>query len=46
MILRNRGGPTGFSKVASPIMVATMRQSNRKDLANLKRILEAGGSTS
>jgi hypothetical protein len=41
MTLRNRGEPTGFSKFAAPAMAPAMRRANRKDLANLKRILEA-----
>lgn len=41
MSLRNRGEPRGFSKVAAPMMAAAMRRANDKDLAQLKRILEA-----
>jgi uncharacterized protein YndB with AHSA1/START domain len=40
MTLRNRGEPSGFSKVAAPMLIAAMRRANRKDLARLKRILE------
>lgn len=40
MTLRNRGEPTGFSKVAAPVMAAAMRGANAKDLATIKRILE------
>jgi uncharacterized membrane protein len=40
MTLRNRGEPSGFSKVAGPMMAAAMRRANRKDLARLKAILE------
>jgi len=41
MTLRNRGEPSGFSKVAAPLLAGAMRRANRKDLARLKRILEA-----
>ena len=41
MTLRNRGEPSGFSKVAAPLLSSAMRRANRKDLARLKRILEA-----
>jgi hypothetical protein len=40
MRLRNRGEPSGFSRVAAPIMTAAVRRANRKDLASLKAILE------
>ena len=42
MTLRNRGEPSGFSKVATPMLAAAMRRANRKDLAGLKDILERG----
>jgi uncharacterized protein YndB with AHSA1/START domain len=41
MTLRNRGEPTGFTRVGSPMMAAAMRRANRKDLARLKEILES-----
>jgi uncharacterized protein YndB with AHSA1/START domain len=41
MALRNRGEPSGFAGVAAPVLAAAMRRANRKDLARLKRILEA-----
>lgn len=40
MTLRNRGEPGGLAKVAAPMMAATMRRANRKDLERLKEILE------
>ncbi len=42
MTLRNRGEPTGFSKVVAPFMAAAVRRANKKDLAQLRAILEAG----
>jgi uncharacterized membrane protein len=41
MRLRNRGEPSGFSKVATPMMASAMRRANRKDLKRLKAILES-----
>jgi len=40
MSLRNRGQPSGFSKVVGPMMAAAMRRANRKDLTRLKALLE------
>jgi uncharacterized membrane protein len=40
MTLRNRGQPTGFSKVVAPLMAPAMRRANRKDLGALKALLE------
>ena len=42
MTLRNRGEPSGFTKVAAPMMAAAMRRAMRKDLRRLKAILEEG----
>ena len=41
MGLRNRGEPSGFSRIAAPVMERAVRRANRKDLAALKRILES-----
>jgi hypothetical protein len=40
MMLRNRGKPTGFSRLAAPLMAAAMRRANTKDLRRLKALLE------
>lgn len=41
MTLRNRGAPSGFSKVGAPVLTQAMRRANQKDLARLKQLLEA-----
>ena len=40
MTLRNRGAPSGFAKVAAPMMTGAMRRANNKDLVRLKEICE------
>lgn len=40
MSLRNGGGPARLSRLAAPFMAIAIRQANRKDLANLRAILE------
>ena len=44
MTLRNRGEPAGFSTLAAPLMAASMRRANRKDLARLEQLIESPGS--
>jgi hypothetical protein len=44
MALRNRGEPSGFSKIGGPVIAAAMRRANRKDLQKLKQILESAPS--
>jgi hypothetical protein len=46
MTLRNRGEPSGFSKVAAPMLATAMRRANRKDLTRLKAVLETRGTAS
>jgi uncharacterized membrane protein len=41
MWLRNRGEPSGFSKLVAPMMEAAMRRANGKDLERLKQLLES-----
>ena len=40
MTLRNNGSPTGFARVAAPVMELAMRRAMTKDLSALKRRLE------
>ena len=40
MTLRNKGQPSGFSKLATPIMGPAMRRANRADLRALQALLE------
>jgi uncharacterized protein YndB with AHSA1/START domain len=41
MTLRNRGEPSGFSRVFAPFLAGAMRRANRKDLRRLKARLES-----
>jgi hypothetical protein len=42
MTLHNRGEPSGFSKLAAPVMATAMRHANQNDLKRLKHVLESG----
>ena len=44
MTLRNRGTPSGFSKLAAPLIARAMRKANTKDLALLKKLMESQAS--
>jgi hypothetical protein len=44
MTLRNRGEPSGFAKVAAPVMARAIRRANSQDLKRLKEILERSRS--
>lgn len=41
MTLRNRGEPSGFSKLIAPLVGSAVRKANQKDLLRLKRLLES-----
>jgi uncharacterized protein YndB with AHSA1/START domain len=45
MTLRNRGTPTGFSKLVAPFRARAVRAANRKDLSALKKLLETPGDS-
>jgi len=40
MSLRNRGEPSGFSRVGAPLMAAAVRRETTKNLKCLKALLE------
>jgi hypothetical protein len=41
MRLRNRGKPSGFSRLLAPFMGIAVRRANRKDLERLQELLES-----
>ena len=41
MTLRNRGNLMSFSKLLAPFMAKMIRKANKKDLNNIKRIIES-----
>ena len=41
MTLRNRGAPSGVSRLAAPLIARAVRRANGKDLRRLKALLEA-----
>lgn len=43
MQLRNRGRPSGFSRLAAPMLATAMRRANRADLERLEAILDQPG---
>jgi uncharacterized protein YndB with AHSA1/START domain len=40
MTLRNRGEPSGFAKLAAPVMARAMRRAMSKDLARLSALVQ------
>jgi uncharacterized protein YndB with AHSA1/START domain len=40
MTLRNRGRPSGFKRLAEPLMARAVRRSTRRDLRRLQSLLE------
>lgn len=42
MTLRNRGNPSGFSRLVAPFIRTAMRRAVRKDIAVLTQLLERG----
>jgi uncharacterized protein YndB with AHSA1/START domain len=46
MTLRNRGEPSGFKKIAAPVMARAMRRAMTNDLERLSAILERRAAAS
>ena len=44
MTLRNRGNPSGFSRLTAPMMERAIRRATTKDLARLKTLLDASAA--
>jgi hypothetical protein len=40
MTLRNRGEPSGFKRIAGPVVARAMRRANAQDLRRLQALLE------
>ena len=41
MTLRNRGEPSGFSRMVAPVMGLAIKRANTKDLKRIKAMLES-----
>jgi Polyketide cyclase / dehydrase and lipid transport len=44
MTLRNRGEPSGFGRLTTPVLSLAMRRAKDKDLKRLRDLLESSGS--
>ena len=40
LTLRNRGTPSGYSRIAAPVLEQAMRRATTKDLTRLRSLLE------